>query len=1095
MLNLKNVLYDELVNLIGDEYAKRISDCNLIDLINEDDLEADKFEFARDFFENVDFDNVEKYIEYGFNFFDVVKKFYDKELKIIDNFGAELILNRKFCFDVKKKIAGIINDFDEAEYCERFFYLLDLVKNDDEFLKCESCLKEIVYSDKLYENILADKKNFWDAVNIARYNLHEAKENLSFDNLVFIADVYKIIENEKQSDVKIWLNNIKMDNDCNLIKPVFISIVGCKKLTEDILKKKISVYEAVMVYNKIKSRVINERLSQDSLNSAFSIVMNLQDDKNFRQEQLDNAIKLIELIYDDKEFEEIKIFIRFLAVFNELPKLMEKNNFGLTEVLPVMLKIYFTGGEIILKKNFSFSVIKKISLVLEKCNKSETRINNVLALIKKIDCDNEFYYCEKFLLRLARDKELFFKNMKQVKDLYVRYFILSRVNSYVLKIIEQEKFSFEVIKKCEKIILKRKNNERDLVCDLILKLKNDSEFVFAEKFLNDFDGNFSLGERNFDLINFIAGYYKKLLSVSEYDDDKNKILENKNLSFEDLKDAIKFFVDEKNNFEAEKVSSLICMINSSEEYKILRPFFKKLIEHEDIFLSNQRILVTFRKIVYDEADKFKIRKIFNNRFLNLNCKIEAMNYLKKIDDDVERERLASLICILRSNKIFDDIKLYFDRLKSVEKLIDDINANLISPDYIVKIFELNLDEIWLENKISYDRLKKLIWYLLKINDENKKKDVVKLMKLVKNNDEFDVIFKHIKDLLENKNIMSEIGSIKFSCDVICGIYKFKAERIFRNKNFSFFGFSALKKILEMADDFFRRNYIINVACSMNNEADFIYVKEYLLMGEMEKNDKNYVAQASKFYVERLSDKYGKEHEDIKNSVVRLVSERKFSYGVLEQMADLLSKYKEKKERNVLFNKMVSLKNDKDYVDNIDMVLDFSQEVETEEKQSFMLRMRQAEKMANQSSDNGSSNSNNSNSPLIFSDGNLIFNLVNKNLILQFKDKKLVIMTTENFEQKNDVLKAEFIKFGIKINQEIDEHLYLFDGDEIKYFNEFRDYLNENGDSATIEEDQDQGITYCCLITPQNIEAVIGVHEYFCEMKMNENENNDNSEDE
>ena len=604
-----------------------------------------------------------------------------------------------------------------------------------------------------------------------------------------------------------------------------------------------------------------------------------------------------------------------------------------------------------------------------------------------------------------------------------------------------------------------------------------------------------MGERNFDLINFIAGYYKKLLSVSEYDDDKNKILENKNLSFEDLKDAIKFFVDEKNNFEAEKVSSLICMINSSEEYKILRPFFKKLIEHEDIFLSNQRILVTFRKIVYDEADKFKIRKIFNNRFLNLNCKIEAMNYLKKIDDDVERERLASLICILRSNKIFDDIKLYFDRLKSVEKLIDDINANLISPDYIVKIFELNLDEIWLENKISYDRLKKLIWYLLKINDENKKKDVVKLMKLVKNNDEFDVIFKHIKDLLENKNIMSEIGSIKFSCDVICGIYKFKAERIFRNKNFSFFGFSALKKILEMADDFFRRNYIINVACSMNNEADFIYVKEYLLMGEMEKNDKNYVAQASKFYVERLSDKYGKEHEDIKNSVVRLVSERKFSYGVLEQMADLLSKYKEKKERNVLFNKMVSLKNDKDYVDNIDMVLDFSQEVETEEKQSFMLRMRQAEKMANQSSDNGSSNSNNSNSPLIFSDGNLIFNLVNKNLILQFKDKKLVIMTTENFEQKNDVLKAEFIKFGIKINQEIDEHLYLFDGDEIKYFNEFRDYLNENGDSATIEEDQDQGITYCCLITPQNIEAVIGVHEYFCEMKMNENENNDNSEDE
>ena len=1093
---MKNVLYDELVDLIGNEYAKKISDCNLIDLINEDDLKADKFDFARDFFENVDFDNVEKYIEDGFNFFDVVKRFYDKELKIIDNFGAELILNKKFCFDVKKKIAGIINDFDEAEYCERFFYLLDIINDDDEFLRCESCLKEIVYSDKLYGNILSDKKNFWDAVNVARYNLHETKENLSFDNLVFVADIYKVIENEKQSDVKIWLNNIKTDNDCNLIKPVFISIVGCKKLTEDILKKKISVQEAVMIYDKIKSRVINDRLSQDSLNSAFSIVINLQDDKNFRQEQLDNAIELIKLIYDDREFEEIKIFIRFLSVFDELPKLIEKNNFGLTEVLPVMLKIYFTGGEIVLKKNFSFSVIKKISFVLEKCNKSETRINNVLALIKKIDCDNEFYYCEKFLLRLAKDKELFFNNMKQVKNLYARYFVFSRVNNYVLKIIEQEKFSFEVINRCEKIILSRKNSERDLICDLILRLKNDSEFVFAERFLNDFHGNFSLDERDFDLINFIAGYYKKLLSVSEDDENENKILENKNLSFEDLKDAIKFFVNEKDNFGAEKISSLICMINSSEEYKILRPFFKKLIEHEDIFLSNQKVLVTFRKIVYDEADRFKIRKIFNNRFLDLNCKIEAMNYLKEIDDEIERERLASLICILRSNKIFDDIKLYFDKLKDVEKLIYDINANLISPDYIVKVFELNLDEIWLENNIGYDRLKKLIWYLVKINNENKKKDIVKLMKLVKNNDEFDVIFKHIKDLIENKNIMSEIDSMKFSCDVICGIYKFKAEKIFRNENFSFFGLSALKKILEKANDFFRRNYIINVACNMNNEADFIYVKEYLLMGEIDKNDKNYVAQASKFYVEKLSDKYGKEHEDIKNSIVRLVSERKFSYGVLEQMADLLSKYKEKKERNVLFSKMVSLKNDKDYVDNINMVLDFSQEIKSDEKESFLARMRKAEQAANNTngSSSGGGSGNNSNSPLIFSDGNLIFNLVNKNLILQFKDKKLVIMTTEDFAEKDDTVKANLIKFGIKINQEIDKYLYLFDGDGIKYFNEFKDYLNENGDSATIEDDQDQGITYCCLISPQKIETIIGVHEYFSEMKINESENSDNSED-
>ena len=104
------------------------------------------------------------------------------------------------------------------------------------------------------------------------------------------------------------------------------------------------------------------------------------------------------------------------------------------------------------------------------------------------------------------------------------------------------------------------------------------------------------------------------------------------------------------------------------------------------------------------------------------------------------------------------------------------------------------------------------------------------------------------------------------------------------------------------------------------------------------------------------------------------------------------------------------------------------------------------------------------------------------------------MTTEDFAEKDDTVKANLIKFGIKINQEIDKYLYLFDGDGIKYFNEFKDYLNENGDSATIEDDQDQGITYCCLISPQKIETIIGVHEYFSEMKINESENSDNSED-
>ena len=180
-----------------------------------------------------------------------------------------------------------------------------------------------------------------------------------------------------------------------------------------------------------------------------------------------------------------------------------------------------------------------------------------------------------------------------------------------------------------------------------------------------------------------------------------------------------------------------------------------------------------------------------------------------------------------------------------------------------------------------------------------------------------------------------------------------------------------------------------------------------------------------------------------------------------------------------------------------MVLDFSQEVAiSDEKESFSVRMKKAEETANSENNAaGSGGGGNPNSPLIFSDGNVIINLVNANLILQFKDKKLVIMTTEDVSHKDDILKGKFTASGIKINQEIDKNLKLFDGDGIRYFYELRDYLNDNGDSAVVEEDSDEGIVYKCLITPQNIESVIEANRAFCEIKAGSESNNSNSDDE
>ena len=70
-------------------------------------------------------------------------------------------------------------------------------------------------------------------------------------------------------------------------------------------------------------------------------------------------------------------------------------------------------------------------------------------------------------------------------------------------------------------------------------------------------------------------------------------------------------------------------------------------------------------------------------------------------------------------------------------------------------------------------------------------------------------------------------------------------------------------------------YIILYLYNIVNEQAKKPGMDVRIMGEMEKNDKNYVAQASKFYVERLSDKYGKEHEDIKKQYPKYSKSKRF----------------------------------------------------------------------------------------------------------------------------------------------------------------------------------------------------------------------------
>ena len=67
-----------------------------------------------------------------------------------------------------------------------------------------------------------------------------------------------------------------------------------------------------------------------------------------------------------------------------------------------------------------------------------------------------------------------------------------------------------------------------------------------------------------------------------------------------------------------------------------------------------------------------------------------------------------------------------------------------------------------------------------------------------------------------------------------------------------------------------------------------------------------------------------------------------------------------------------------------------------------------------------------------------------------------------------------------MNLTIDNNLKLFDNNPIKYFDKLKIFLNNNGDSATLEHDQDEGVTYYCLITKKMIKEVNELNKKFCQ---------------
>ena len=118
-------------------------------------------------------------------------------------------------------------------------------------------------------------------------------------------------------------------------------------------------------------------------------------------------------------------------------------------------------------------------------------------------------------------------------------------------------------------------------------------------------------------------------------------------------------------------------------------------------------------------------------------------------------------------------------------------------------------------------------------------------------------------------------------------------------------------------------------------------------------------------------------------------------------------------------------------------------------------------------------------PLIYDNGNIAINIVKSNLIFTFKDKKICVMTTE-YADENEKSKFDMIKYTKRLNSDINNFYSLFDRSCIKYINNFKEFLNKNGDTASSEFDKDDDNTeYYCLITKKTIKELYELNKIYC----------------
>ncbi|MDR1150523.1 MAG: hypothetical protein LBJ93_02780 [Clostridiales bacterium] len=1024
---------------------------------------------------------------------------------ILDDFRG-YINSLESDLDTKKKICEVLNSAPSNLICREIYEIIKKLSS-EEFLKYKFELINIASNNILLNAVKKDFDNLEAAFDIALFDLQN-KKKLNFNNLYEVSCILQKTSIESQNTIRIFINNIENDKECEILLPVLLSLIRCKKLVNDVSSQKKTVIQAIEDYKKIKSKIKNSNLSNNAINVALDLILKLQDD-DLSEERLSNAIKLINLIISDKELQDLKSFIIYLSNIFDLPEVIIKNNFTISEIFRPAMKLHLLNAERLLKKNIKFKNLLIIIKFLEKCGYNQKKINIILDIVDMMKDENLFMNYIGAVFRIADDEKKI-KNIldghktieKAIDEFYKSYFSASKHN--ILEIIDARKFDFDSILDMDHLINSKSFALHRIMKAYLEKIDNSCEFLYCKKFLEDLRRVNNI-DRIKDTITDAKNYYKNKLNVNDNDLDKKKVIDNINLNFDCIKNALNLFENNKyNKDELSKIAELISYMKSPEEYFIVINFIDELICNKDIFQNKKNLnnLTTFLvESLYSKADKLQVRKIFNNNNITLKNKSQSINYLENISDLDKRDNLANFICVIKDDIEFDYLKKYFNSISEIK------NAHNRKLDYddVADLCATSAYKILSVEEISEESAKKFSEYLKTDKENYPKEDLINLFSKLNKDEEFELFFKNIKKIISNTKILGLLLKKEIKTKSAFFLLKNDLENILFNSEIS----SELKNNLldfESYIDENKRKEVHKLLSQIKNDQEFNAIKYYLINIDLDqlKTDSDVFESTKKFYIDNLT-KNNKVSSDVKVLISDLIDKRKYSYEILKKMFNKINSYHSFEDRKEISAVISLAADDAEYIKYEDQIFprkkkkDPSEDSDKNKSSAFSKKMLNAKKVAEKDSLQQADNYQNSeeteyqnqNTKIsVFNDDEIKIDVIGESTFIEIKSLKILLTTMEFMLDVNDEFKEKLRHEAKNINENIKKNFYLFrDSDDC--INKFSKWLTENDEA---ESDADimlnNGFNYFCLAVDTDLDDLNDLFDRFIEhiAKVNSGEN-------